>query len=122
MISGVGTKTRDRQGQSEWKKVCRPEGWEEQIEGVKQACWCGEEWCDNHEDGNHEDVYVEMPVLGKRKAEEMKEADVEQDDESGSDESEEELEEGWEHGWYGPVRSQSWLDEQETHSQHDDRE
>ena len=43
--------------------------WEEEIEGVKQACWCGEEWCDNHEDGNHEDVYIEMPVLGKRKTE-----------------------------------------------------
>ena len=116
MSSGVEINTVSEQRQSVWKKICRPKGWREEIKGIKQPCWCGEEWYDNHEDGNHEDVLVEMPVLGKRKAEaeEMKKVEVEEEEErEDSDESEEELEEGWEHGWYGPVRSQSWLDEQE---------
>ena len=40
------------------KKVSRPEGWEEEVDGVKKlVCWCGEGFCDNHEDGNHSDVY-----------------------------------------------------------------
>ena len=88
-----------KQTQFNLKKKCKPKGWKEKVNGVKQACWCGELWYDKHEDGNHEDVWVKvkMPVLGKRKAEEVKEGEE-------SDESEEELEEGWQKGWYGPVR------------------
>ena len=67
--SGVEAKA----GASERKKVGRPAGWEAEVDGVKQACWCGEEWCHNHEDGDHSDVSVEEAVvgsgLGKRAAE-----------------------------------------------------
>jgi hypothetical protein len=95
---GFGTKMSVSSGvETKSKKVCRSEGWEEEVDGVKQACCCGEE-C---KDGNHKDlcveVKVELPVLGKRKV-----AEVEEDRES--DEEEEELEGGLEHGWYGPVR------------------
>ena len=62
-----------------WVKAGKPAGWEEEVDGVKQACWCGEMWYDNHEDGNHEDVWVEEAalsglgsVLGKRAAETKK--------------------------------------------------
>ena len=100
--SGVEAKMEVKAGASEWKKVCRPAGWEEEVDGVKQTCWCGEEWCDNHEDGNHSDVSVEeaRSVLGKRKAEAE---EAEEEGESESEESEEELPEGWQKGWYGPV-------------------
>ena len=92
----LSPKAEGNQTQCESKKVCRPVGWEEEVDGVKQACWCGKEWYDNHEDANHEDVWVEAEVvvggvLGKRG----------RDDEE-SEESE--LEEGWQLGWYGPVR------------------
>ena len=45
----------------------RPKRWREQINGVKQPCWCGEHWHDGHEDGNHGPVAVD-PYLyhGKR--------------------------------------------------------
>ena len=88
--------------------VSKPVGWQETVGGVKQACWCGEQWSDTHEDGNHAEAEVQvpvlpvlpvlpaLPVLGKRKAEEV------ETHEGG--ESEEELEEGWQKGWYGPVR------------------
>lgn len=35
------------------KKMHRPKRWREEIDGVKQPCWCGEQWTDYHEDGNH---------------------------------------------------------------------
>jgi hypothetical protein len=35
----------------EWKKVTRPKGW-----CKVKYCWCGEPWCDGHEDGDHDDV------------------------------------------------------------------
>jgi hypothetical protein len=35
------------------KMMRRPKKWREQVGGVKQACWCGHEWHDGHEDGNH---------------------------------------------------------------------
>lgn len=34
-------------------KMHRPKKWREEVSGVKQACWCGHEWHDGHEDGNH---------------------------------------------------------------------
>jgi hypothetical protein len=42
------------------KKVCRPKEWREEIGGIKQPCWCGEEWKDYHEDGRHGPVLVEV--------------------------------------------------------------
>ena len=54
-----------------WVKVGKPVGWEKDVDG--ERCWCGEDWDDNHEDGNHEDVWMEEAVvgsvLGKRAAE-----------------------------------------------------
>ena len=54
-------------------KVGKPVGWEEEVDGVKQACWCGEMWDDNHEDGNHDEVWVKEWEggcgVGKRAAE-----------------------------------------------------
>ena len=47
-----------------WVKVGKPVGWEEEVDGVKQACWCGEMWDDNHEDGNHDEVWVKEAVVG----------------------------------------------------------
>ena len=41
------------------KQMHRPKRWREEINGVKQPCWCGEEWHDNHEDGNHGPVDVD---------------------------------------------------------------
>lgn len=69
-----------------WVKAGKPAGWEEEVDGVKQACWCGEMWDDHHEDGNHEDVWVEaaagvkkaknsgMKVVGVKKAKKGKKA------------------------------------------------
>ena len=51
-----------------WVKAGKPAGWEEEVDGVKQACWCGEMWDDQHEDGNHEDVWVEEGAAGVKKA------------------------------------------------------
>ena len=82
----------------------KPVGWQETVGGVKQACWCGEEWHDNHEDGNHAEEEAQvpaLPVLGKRKAEEV---ETQEGGESEEESDEEELEEGWQKGWYGPVR------------------
>ena len=110
-----------KQTQSKWKRICRPKNWREEIKGVKQPCWCREEWTENHEDGNHEPVLVQVattPVLDKHTAasgegDEQARADTrdasqsEDTEEEATDteeESEEELEEGWQHGWYGPVR------------------
>ena len=50
-------KAEGKHTQFERKKVCRPAGWEAEVNGVKQACWCGKPWCDYHEDGNHEDTW-----------------------------------------------------------------
>ena len=47
-----------------WVKAGKPAGWEEEVDGVKQACWCGEMWDDNHEDGNHEAVWVKEAAVG----------------------------------------------------------
>lgn len=90
--------------------VSKPVGWQETVGGVKQACWCGEQWSDTHEDGNHAEEEVQvpvlpvlpaLPVLGKRKAEEV---ETHEGGESEEESEEEELEEGWQKGWYGPVR------------------
>ncbi len=62
----------------------KPAGWQAVVGGVKQACWCGQEWAEGHEDAGVHDV--------QRESEEEAES------------SEEELEDGWQHGWYGPVR------------------
>lgn len=51
---GDGEKTRAR------KKMYRPNKWCAEVGGVKQPCWCGEEWKDYHEDGNHGPVWVEV--------------------------------------------------------------
>ena len=116
-----GKKVESKQTQFQLKKISRPKNWREEIENVKQPCWCKEQWCDNHEDGNHGPVLVKVPitpVLGKRKAAsaqdddeacvegcDASESEAEKDEsEEDEDESEEELEEGWQHGWYGPVR------------------
>jgi hypothetical protein len=41
-------------------KKCRPKTWRAEINNIKQPCWCGEEWKDYHEDGNHGPVWVEV--------------------------------------------------------------
>jgi hypothetical protein len=64
----------------------KPAGWQAVVGGVKQACWCGHEWGEDHEDASAHDVQGEGG--------------------SSSESSEEELEEGWTKGWYGPVRCQ----------------
>jgi len=35
-----------------FKKMVMPPDWED---GRFETCWCGEMWCDNHEDGHHEE-------------------------------------------------------------------
>ena len=101
----------------EWKKITRPEGWYKE-----DYCWCGEPWCDGHEDGDHDDVWQEVripTVLGKRKAgeggsaaspidcdaEEAEDEEEEAEESESEEESEEELPEGYHKGFYGPVRS-----------------
>ena len=42
------------------KKMCKPKKWCEEIGGIKQPCWCGEEWHDNHEDADHGPVFVQL--------------------------------------------------------------
>ena len=44
-----------------YKKICRPTNWRGEINNIKQPCWCGEEWFDNHEDANHGPVFVRYP-------------------------------------------------------------
>jgi len=39
-------------------KPSKPADWQPVVDGVKQPCWCGEEWHDDHEDGNHGPVAV----------------------------------------------------------------
>jgi hypothetical protein len=41
-----------------YKKICRPKKWRAEINNIKQPCWCGEEWSENHEDSNHGPVLV----------------------------------------------------------------
>ena len=65
----------------------KPAGWQPVVGGVKQACWCGHEWVEGHEDAAAHDG---QGGGGS----------------SSSESSEEELEEGWTKGWYGPVRCQ----------------
>ena len=88
-------------------------GWQETVGGVKQACWCGEEWSDKHEDGNHAEEEVQVPVLPlRKKAEKAKmtkkakaaKAKAARAARAAAVESDEELEEGWQKGWFGPVR------------------
>ena len=66
-------------------KPTKPAGWQPVVDGVKQPCWCGEQWYDGHEDAAVHD---------------------EQSEASETESSESELEEGWTKGWYGPVRCQ----------------
>ena len=97
--------------------VRKPVGWQETVGGVKQACWCGEAWHDNHEDGNHAEEEVEVPVLAKKvkkvekakmtkkaKAAKARVAKVARAARAAAVESDEEIPEGWQKGWYGPVR------------------
>jgi hypothetical protein len=44
----------------QYQKMCRPKTWRAEIANIKQPCWCGEEWKDYHEDGNHGPVWVEV--------------------------------------------------------------
>lgn len=120
-------KSKVKQTHFQLKKIRKPKHWREEINNVKQPCWCHEEWSDNHEDGNHEDVFVQVPitpvtpsapVLDKCKAasdendeqthadaiDSAKSEDAQKEANETDEESEEELEEGWQHGWYGPVR------------------
>ena len=53
-------KAEDGEKKSARKKVCRPKNWSAEVGGVKQPCWCGEEWKDYHEDGRHGPVWVEV--------------------------------------------------------------
>jgi len=66
-------------------KPTKPAGWQPVVGGVKQACWCGKEWGEGHEDAAAHDAQSEA---------------------SETESSESELEEGWTKGWYGPVRCQ----------------
>jgi hypothetical protein len=65
----VQDKAESGRPQFRWKKISRPKKWRSEIDNVKQPCWCGEEWHDNHEDGNHEAISVKVSIapLGKRK-------------------------------------------------------
>jgi hypothetical protein len=65
----------------------KPAGWQPVVGGVKQACWCGHEWGEGHEDAAVHDEHSES-------------------EQEQTESSEEELEEGWTKGWYGPVRCQ----------------
>ena len=119
-------KSKVKQTHFKRKKIRKPKHWREEINNVKQPCWCHEEWTDNHEDGNHEAVLVQVPitpvipsapVLDKCKAasdendeqthadaiDTAKSEDAQKEANETDEESEEELEEGWQHGWYGPV-------------------
>ncbi len=55
--------------QFRWKKISRPKKWRSEVDNVKQPCWCGEEWHDHHEDGDHESIWVKVSIapLGKPK-------------------------------------------------------
>ena len=44
----------------QYKKKCRPKTWRAEIANIKQPCWCGEEWKDYHEDGNHGPVLLSL--------------------------------------------------------------
>ena len=72
----------------------KPEGWQETVGGVKQACWCGKEWGEGHED-------AAAHVHGASEQEQVVKSESE---EEYTESDEEELEEGWTMGWYGPVR------------------
>ena len=66
----VQDKAESERPQFRWKKISRPKKWRSEVDNVKQPCWCGEEWDDHHEDGDHEPIWVKVsidPVLGKRK-------------------------------------------------------
>ncbi len=56
-------------------KPSKPAGWKPVVGGVKQACWCGKEWGEGHEDASAHDVQSES-------------------EEEQAESSEEELEEG----------------------------
>jgi hypothetical protein len=43
-----------------YRKICRPKNFREEINDIKQPCWCGEQWSDNHEDANHGPVLVQV--------------------------------------------------------------
>jgi hypothetical protein len=53
-------KAEDGEKKGATKKVYRPKNWRSELGGVKQPCWCGEEWKDYHEDGNHGPIVVEF--------------------------------------------------------------
>ena len=66
----VQDKAESERLQFRWKKISRPKKWRSEVDNVKQPCWCGEEWDDHHEDGDHEPIWIKVsidPVLGKRK-------------------------------------------------------
>ena len=96
-------------------KPTKPAGWQETVDGVKQACWCGEQWSDMHEDGNHAEEEVPAAVLPPRKkakrakmtkkakAAKAKAAKAARAARAAAVESDEEIPEGYQKGWYGPV-------------------
>ena len=66
----VQDKAERERPQFRWKKISRPKKWRSEVDNVKKPCWCGEEWDDHHEDGDHEPIWIKVsidPVLGKRK-------------------------------------------------------
>jgi hypothetical protein len=40
-------------------KPTKPAGWQPVVGGVKQACWCGKEWGEGHEDAAAHDAQNE---------------------------------------------------------------
>jgi hypothetical protein len=40
-------------------KPSKPAGWQPVVDGVKQPCWCGEQWYDGHEDADVHDEQSE---------------------------------------------------------------
>ena len=79
----------------------KPEGWQETVGGVKQACWCGKEWGEGHED-------AAAHVHGASEQEQVVKSESEEEQ---TESEEEELAEGWTMGWYGPVRCEGPSDD-----------
>lgn len=53
-------KTPSSQKKGHLVKKYRPKTWRAEVDNIKQPCWCGEEWKDYHEDGNHGPVWTQV--------------------------------------------------------------
>jgi hypothetical protein len=42
----ISEKGEDGEKKCGTKKMCRPKKWRSVVDGIKQPCWCGEEWKD----------------------------------------------------------------------------